>query len=354
MALPRLRPFGHLPAPFGRDWAMLPPGHSLRAELKALYAAMLRTFCMSDQAIRSFCKWVPLDRRPHAVAEASAINSVQETIFDAPFEGAAQPSTDTHAFELAPRRASVHWAAVAGGACALGGAAILGWIALDHLSQRHSTTDVKLADAVSAMGESRPTNARLPDLVAIHQAADDAAPVLARVAVPPASTPLRAPTPIEALPGSALPSASASNAKTASGLVRPTVDKPVSPRLKNIAEKTIRPHERNIRREARITAANHASYPTITHRDLSRGTVRLNASRASAAPSSAGAYSPFAPSQLGVDEYAAVTMSAATHVREISSPRPASAITPSATTRTDWMNHLSQRRVTEVPEQFAR
>lgn len=55
MALPRLRPLGHLPAPFGRDWALLPPGYSLRAELKALYAAVLRTFCLNAETIRALC-----------------------------------------------------------------------------------------------------------------------------------------------------------------------------------------------------------------------------------------------------------------------------------------------------------
>ncbi|MDR8399831.1 hypothetical protein NE850_26350 [Paraburkholderia sp. USG1] len=89
LALPRLRPLGHVPAPFGRDWALLPPGYSLRAELKALYAAMLRTFCLSDQAIRSLCRWSPLEeQRAIAVAaqSGSTATTAQATVFAAPPE----------------------------------------------------------------------------------------------------------------------------------------------------------------------------------------------------------------------------------------------------------------------------
>ena len=82
LAMPRLRPLGHVPASFGRDWALLPPGYSLRAELKALYAAMLRTFCMSDQAIRSLCRWSPPEERRATEAPAP--------VFEKRFDAAAQ------------------------------------------------------------------------------------------------------------------------------------------------------------------------------------------------------------------------------------------------------------------------
>jgi hypothetical protein len=57
VALPSLRPLGPISQSLCREWALLPPNVSLRVELKVLYAAMLRSFCLSSQAIRSMCKW---------------------------------------------------------------------------------------------------------------------------------------------------------------------------------------------------------------------------------------------------------------------------------------------------------
>ncbi len=337
MALPRVRPFGHLPAPFGRDWAMLPPGYSLRAELKALYAAMLRTFCMSDQAIRSICRWVPLDANQQPVLEGSGADGTQATIFDPPLERVAPLSAPTHraaslderVFAPVPRKASVHWGAVAGGACALGGVAILGWIALGHLSQRPTTINPKLAGTVSAVGESRLTRAGLPDAVARREAGHDSAEAT-------------------------LPFVPSPRAVAAPVLVRDVADKPGPALRSRPQEKAGRPHEVSRRREAQAASANRASRPTFSPRHLSRSMVPANASMSSPKPSSAGPYSPLTPSRLGVDEYASVTLSAATPVRDIATLRPASSRATSATAGTEWMNHLSQRRITEVPDQFAR
>jgi hypothetical protein len=89
--------------------------------------------------------------------------------------------------------------------------------------------------------------------------------------------------------------------------------------------------------------------------DMPDFTVRPIAQRTSPAPSTAGRYSPPAPAQLGIDEYADVTMSAATHLREIAPPpRPVASNHSPGGNGTEWMNHLSQRRVTEVPDQFGK
>ncbi|HWT36160.1 MAG TPA: hypothetical protein VN289_07745, partial [Paraburkholderia sp.] len=69
-------------------------------------------------------------------------------------------------------------------------------------------------------------------------------------------------------------------------------------------------------------------------------------------PSIAGAYSPAAPSSHFDSGYGSVTMSAGTHVSDI----------PPATIRrdrvdtdsTDWMNHMSHRRITEAPDGFSK
>ena len=53
--MPRLRPLELVSRSLGREWSLLPPNVSFRTELKALYAAMLRTFCLSSDAIRALC-----------------------------------------------------------------------------------------------------------------------------------------------------------------------------------------------------------------------------------------------------------------------------------------------------------
>jgi hypothetical protein len=71
-------------------------------------------------------------------------------------------------------------------------------------------------------------------------------------------------------------------------------------------------------------------------------------------PSAAGAYSPRASAQPGLDEYVDVTMSAATQLRDVASPRSSMSNNLPAAGSTEWMSHLSQRRVTEIPDQFAK
>jgi hypothetical protein len=82
-------------------------------------------------------------------------------------------------------------------------------------------------------------------------------------------------------------------------------------------------------------------------------------------PSVAGNYSPFAPAARMDSEYESVTTSARTYnPYSTSGTTAANAAAPQrvqATQRgnldandTSWMNRMSQRRVTEVPELFSR
>jgi hypothetical protein len=89
---------------------------------------------------------------------------------------------------------------------------------------------------------------------------------------------------------------------------------------------------------------------------LRGGVTSPAALRPTAQPSAAGTYSPLAPSMLGNEEYASVTLSARTHLRGIGSTQGSTQHTaPAANTNgADWMTHLSQRRVTDVPDQFTR
>ena len=69
--MPRLRPLELVSRSLGREWSLLPPNVSFRTELKALYAAMLRTFCLSADAIRTMCRWDPQSLRQQSAMTAT-------------------------------------------------------------------------------------------------------------------------------------------------------------------------------------------------------------------------------------------------------------------------------------------
>lgn len=352
IALPRLRPLDHLPAPFGRDWALLPPGHSWRTELKALYAAMLRTFCMSDKAIFSFCRWVPLNPRREAAA-ASPAAAKRATVFDAPrdeashvfAEAAAVPVAERPALRSLSRGAPPHWGALAGGACALSGAAMLAWIAFAHLAHRQATDDVKPVDTVTASLDAQPAPSaqhRLSDSVATTEAAAGHVNTKTRNAA-------------SARGGIAPIYAPVSTQTKATAASRTAANDTVPRRRHALREPTDSSREKTRRHLARNGAANPQSHIAAISADMRRIAVPAVVQQASPRPSAAGAYSPLAPARLGIDEYADVTMFAATHLRDIAPPvRPATSINPSAASGTEWINHMSQRRVTEVPDQFTK
>ncbi|CAB3794138.1 hypothetical protein LMG28614_03863 [Paraburkholderia ultramafica] len=352
IALPRVRPLGHLPAPFGRDWALLPPGHSWRTELKALYAAMLRTFCMSDKAILSFCRWVPLNPR-RAAAAASAATAKRATVFAPPrdeaphvfAEAAALPMAEGPAVGTLSRGAPPHWRALAGGACALSGAAMLAWIAFGHLAHRQLIDDVKPADTVTASLDAQPAKPpqhRLSDAVTTREPAAGKGNARTRSAA-------------SARVGGAPIYAPAPNQTRATAARRASTNDTLSHRRHALRETTDSRREKARRYLAHGAAANPLSQIAAMSDDMPRIAVPPVAQRASPRPSAAGSYSPLAPARLGIDEYADVTTFAATHLRDMAPPsRPATSINPSAANGTEWMNHLSQRRVTEVPDQFAK
>jgi hypothetical protein len=98
MALPSLAPLGRLlPPPFGRDWALLPPGYSLRAELKALYAAVLRTFCLNAETIRALCQWESR-RLPPTASSGLTSAAPSTTVFDTPVDESLRMSTEAAPF----------------------------------------------------------------------------------------------------------------------------------------------------------------------------------------------------------------------------------------------------------------
>ncbi|MFL9964668.1 hypothetical protein PQR02_27100 [Paraburkholderia sediminicola] len=356
IAMPSLRPLDHLPAPFGRDWALLPPGYSWRAELKALYAAMLRTFCMSDQTILSFCRWVPLSAQ-RAATSASAATAKRATVFEAPREQAphglaeatVEPAVKPPARATLARRAPPHWGALTGGVCALSGAAMLTWIGFTHLAHRHTVDDTKSVDTVTASHDAQAVERRASDAATVHgvirKAVSEATAAKVDARAGKMTSASGHVVPIPARPPASTEATAAAHA---------VVNDALSRRRRAVRETVDIPREKDRRRAARRAAATPLSQVSAVNDDTQRSTVPRTVQRALARPSDAGAYSPRAPAQAGLDEYADVRMSAAMQLRDVASPRSSLSNSLSTAGSTEWMSHMSQRRVTEVPDQFAK
>jgi hypothetical protein len=336
----------------------------LRAELKTLYAAVLRTFCLNAEAIRALCQWESL-RRPHAASSGFASRahstSVVDGSVDASVDGSLRTVAEAAPFSpvsapgvpASPHGGSRHWGALAGGACALGGAAILAWIAVGHLTQRDTIGEVKTAGKFPVRQEAQLANHHSPDAAATPYATDNdraaahevlpnalATAPLRDLTTSPASEIV---TPVKAAPA------------------RATTGKNVSRRGDRQPESAAIQHERRGRNSRTAITENlspqlpsQLPHASPMNYEGSQIAVSANAHRTSPRPSSAGPYSPLAPSQLGTDEYASMTLSAGTHLRNIAPPsRPAASVNSPGISGTEWINHMSQRRVTEDPDQFA-
>ncbi|MBW9103638.1 hypothetical protein [Paraburkholderia phenoliruptrix] len=126
-------------------------------------------------------------------------------------------------------------------------------------------------------------------------------------------------------------------------------------------------HRRSARRAAASTtalsrpheAAGHAANlaANLASNLAANLTAASPASRRFVKPSVAGSYSPLAPSPLGIDDYASVDLSANTRSigrSQRAQSQPPSFAPSSPDSGQQWMSRLSQRRVTEVPDQFIR
>ncbi|RFU46796.1 hypothetical protein D0B32_17540 [Paraburkholderia sp. DHOC27] len=395
MAIPRLRPLDRLPAPFGRDWALSPPHLSLRAELKALYAAVLRTFCVNTAAFRALCRWE--SRRASAPDDTAQVDasSREDVAADIP---PSAPDFSAASATAPSYGASTRWTALAGGVCAVGGAALLAWLAIDHYALHRQSAQAahegRTANRSGLTGQARlralplagskpddartVTRSRAVPPVAVDMPVAPVAPVpreaegtsaetLTRAVIAPASAPVTAGTSLTTQPE---PVSSAPNTRAADADAAPgTTDEPHALRASPPASSSTRNHpdvsigHSQPRKSSRAPGASHLAArnaaidaPRSSHSVSSRAsTANEDAAfkpRSLARPSAAGDFSPFAPSALGVDEYASVTMSANTHLRDIPPARALSHVVN--TESTDWANRVSQRRITDVPEQFSK
>ncbi|CAG4921067.1 hypothetical protein [Paraburkholderia saeva] len=335
MALPRTHPLERLPRSFGREWALLPPNISFRAELKALYAAMLHTFCLSADAFRSACRWEPLKLKnasPATVASVAAASG-------APAAPARAAHVDLRMPPLA-RRASSRKRIVADGVCAVSGAAVLAWIAL---SSSHSPP------VIPGTGADEVAKAEVPAAPQIRSAQDTTRHDDARLA---ATT--RAP---DRRQSATATTASAPPARDATQ--RPTRRHSVEVARANV--KSSRKATRDAtgttyakslkaeqRRTTQVTSANRRvpASNAIATGDQHIVTTR----RPDAALSATGRFSPDPASTVATDDYASIKTWAATLTGSATTPR---APTRTDNTAGDWMSGMKQRRVTEVPDSFS-
>nr|WP_318228702.1 hypothetical protein [Paraburkholderia terrae] len=381
--MPRLRPLELVSRSLGREWSLLPPNVSFRTELKALYAAMLRTFCLSADAIRAMCRWDPDTlRKPSATMATLAPGATPSPI----------PLGMRHTTR-APARESRQWNTLAGGACAIGGVAAIAWLMANHPRQPASPTlaaapEVTLnaagnqaenvhsrsgniarpADAPVAWNRTRgDLTARKPDERTTINTSDSDAGHVSSTRTGPATMHASA-SPATGYETPA-PKASRITADRTSSVAPRTVDAHASvpPRsakpfgiyrsARDVRKANSTKRERNefANTSARRVphAAAHALDVTPRHDLQASAEARLSTGhRARHLPSVAGDYSPLAPSARLNGDYDSVTMSAGTHVRDVA---PVTIRQDRVNTNsTEWMNHMSQRRVTEVPDSFSK
>jgi hypothetical protein len=302
---PRSRAADSFPPPFGAEWALLSPEGSLRADLSAL----LRTFCLHDETIWSMCHWSSAWPRQPAVhlAEPASPFAMPPGEREHAQASAMPVAKDAPAMSL---RGGFPPGVRVAGACAMGGAALLAWLAIGHLPQRH--TEPGSASVLHA------------------QPANDASGTARSSIAMPDEVPVQTHAPIA---------------------LQPHLDEA------RHARHGIHEANRAIHRKAHssasqsVTAKRHAGAAAASsglHRPASSAVHR----RPWARPSAAGGYSPFAPARLGSDEYASVTMPAEARLRDALLTPPA--MHRGTSSDAEWMSHISQRRVTEVPDEFGK
>ncbi|WP_321919437.1 hypothetical protein [Paraburkholderia tropica] len=416
LAMPHMRPLNRVPPPFGREWALIPPHFSLRTELHALYAALLRTACLSAEAFRKVCRWETglrtrsETRRPAAAPVGATLNVAQAQQAAAAAlqrkTASAPPAAD--ASPLAPlERTPPRNHKLTATAVGIGGAAVLAWIVASHTQPgEHRNATRASTDAPASVPDNTPT--KLPANALTHAPVSHGASASQRLAEARASHDLSysgsvtagAPKVNAPLTDSARNTADAGVAASASVVARqpdaavapskatpassappaPLVSaRPTEPRPPKAATVRAEPHDYAAQanpntplraplsrkaepasRASHTAKARHASVESragsargdigrhVAHEFApSRSAPLATTQRAHGGYSTAEAYSPRQPSIEAANDYTSITTYAVTHAAPASR---ASAPVDS----TDWVNHVSQRRVTEVPDRFSK
>jgi hypothetical protein len=383
LALPHTGHLASLPVSFGREWKLAPPHFTLRAELRALYAAMLRTMCLSVDAFRAAVRW-----NQHGAAAGHRPSPVAAHIT----QGKGAPLSRTDYSQSTPTVSPRHVPAVdrsklTGGAVAIGGAALLAWIVASHAPHEAETATSQAGSRVAASAETDPSQ-RLSDVRAQHEravagpaqgtatrpspsaavsphiangesagAVTSAAPVAVASRV--VGTP--APAPAQSSTRSLAPSSVAAGGEVRKAMRESTATR-MRPHFNAQAHKKVATPAKLVQREARRegravarTAGQRASELRAgRHQDVHkfapyREARPLTTHRSAATYSEAKRYSPSQPAANPADEYASLLTYVNTH-----HPARASNQQSVPANSADWVNHVSQRRVTEVPDSFAK
>jgi hypothetical protein len=386
MALPRSRPFNGVPAPFGRGWALLAPSHRLDKGLHGLYGAVLKTFDLRDQPIRSFCRWVAPN---HQLADASAAIMMglatgamtAETVGEHEAEalrlrGGLPPGHSVFADNLAvpdappfqdafaPVKAHVagsaaraplmpRWA-LAGGACALSGAALLAWTAFGHVDVRGprignltTRTDIAVVERQTPARQiPRRDTVDVSNSVAETANMSGASAVFARQHARTASVSGRART--VAVGGLTL---------------HPPTTASIEPHRSATIVRTRTPLAVKNDGDRRIVYRHPARTDAVSHRQHAADGASTIATPPPVTgmfvkPSVAGSYSPPAPTQPGTSDYTFADMSASIRhgsaTQQAQQAQQASSANLDGSAGQQWSARLTHRRVTEVPDQFIR
>jgi hypothetical protein len=339
--MPRLRPLELVSRSVGREWSLLPPHVSFRTELQALYAAMMRTFCLSAAAIRALSRW---DAHGPQLKASATIPNAPAFKTDTISLGMRNP-------RVAPEPKDRQWNALAGGACAIGGVALIAWLMANH--PRHPSSPTVAA----ASGVTLNSVARVDDGAAHGEREHSQAGSVER----PADAPLAW--------NRARGDLVARNTERAPEIATRAIDTRTSVSSRHAPDSVVGHPAReahgggkanaaaNVTANASVRHAPHAAARRVE--TAPRHSLRISADtqlapidRPRHLPSIAGAYSPAAPSARFDSEYDAVTMSAGTHVSDIP-PAPIHRGRVD-TDSTEWMNHMSHRRITEAPESFSK
>ncbi|MDE1183561.1 hypothetical protein [Paraburkholderia sp.] len=390
-SLPLLRPLNRVPKPFGHEWALLPPSYSLRREIKALYAAVLRTFCLNPESIRSWCRWEP--QRESARRSQTAFAAAGESAVGVAAKAHREPAAfganrSVGTTQIGLSKPTRHWGKRAGGAAALGGAAaILAWLAYERPMPQHApvleskgaadrVVDSKRASAHTpaspmAAAAVATSNAPKPNTLSRDRAntrADTSATVenspsitTARVAErkQPVSVASANAASAQQAAASAQNHAGKANAHRPSNTtarVEPSASSSQNRRALSYAETESNEARDELRAANRLSREHHRAAQAALEiaQPGSVASAARHAASSAARVSAAGAYSPFTPPPLGIDEYASVTTSAGTHLRGIESAPVRSTAPAESAGSGEWMNHMTHRRVTDVPDQFSR
>ncbi|PLZ01125.1 hypothetical protein CY652_17735 [Burkholderia sp. WAC0059] len=298
--MPRMRPLDRLPPPFGKEWALLPPRFNLRAEIIALYAAILHTVYRSTRVLdASYRRNRPGRDDAYAAAAANLAR------FGSP-AGAYAPG-----MAAAPHAPIFRQRVLLGGVCVLGSAALIGWIAAGHLQHRENEAPAaqsaavhRNAPAVVPVQPSQQALEQEPPLPPGMAGTDDA---------------------------SAAPRAAIAPTQTALRTARAHEDPRVSSAHSESRGRTASAHRAHGRRHE-FAAPHH----------------ERRAGRRHHASSEPGLYSSRRSASDLDSQYSSI-LSWAAHAYRPAAGRP---MVPADST--DWENHMSQRRLTDVPDEFSK